>query len=36
MRKQYGELLRKEIGRTVSTPAGIEEEMRFLRSVFGK
>lgn len=36
MRKQYGELLRKEIGRTVSSPAGIEEEMRFLRSVFGK
>ena len=36
MRKQYGELLRKEVGRTVSSPAEIDEEMRFLFSVFSK
>jgi DNA-directed RNA polymerase specialized sigma24 family protein len=36
LRKRYGELLRKEIGRTVSTPAEIEEEMRFLFSVFSR
>ena len=36
MRKQFGELLRKEIGRTVTSPVEIEEEMRFLREVFSK
>ena len=36
LRQRYGELLRKEIGRTVSTPAEIAEEMRFLFSVFSK
>jgi RNA polymerase sigma-70 factor (ECF subfamily) len=36
LRKRYGELLRKEIGRTVSTPAEISEEMRFLFSVFNR
>lgn len=36
MRKQFGELLRKEIGRTVSSPIEVEEEMRFLREVFSK
>jgi DNA-directed RNA polymerase specialized sigma24 family protein len=36
LRKRYGELLRKEIGRTVSTPAEIPEEMRFLCSVFNR
>jgi len=36
LRKRYGELLRKEIGRTVSTPTEISEEMRFLFSVFNR
>jgi len=36
LRQRYGELLRKEIGRTVSTPAEIPEEMRFLFSVFNR
>jgi DNA-directed RNA polymerase specialized sigma24 family protein len=36
MRERYGELLRKEVARTVSSPAEIDEEMRFLRSVFKK
>jgi len=36
LRQRYGELLRKEIGRTVSTPAEIAEEMRFLFSVFSQ
>jgi len=36
LRQRYGELLRQEIGRTVSTPAEIAEEMRFLFSVFSK
>jgi RNA polymerase sigma-70 factor (ECF subfamily) len=36
LRQRYGEFLRREIARTVSTPAEIAEEMRFLFSVFGK
>jgi len=36
MRQRYGELLRKEVGRTVSTPAEISEEMRFIFSVFSR
>ena len=36
LRQHYGELLRKEIGRTVSTPAEVQEEMRFLFSVFSR
>jgi len=36
LRQRYGELLRKEIGRTVSSPAEIPEEMRFLFSVFSR
>lgn len=34
LRKTYRELLRRELGRTVSSPPEIDEEIRYLRSVF--
>jgi RNA polymerase sigma-70 factor (ECF subfamily) len=36
MRHRYGELLREEIGRTVSSPADVDEELRYLISVVGR
>ena len=36
LRKQFGEQIRLEIARTVSTPQLIEEEFRYLRSVLEK
>jgi RNA polymerase sigma factor (sigma-70 family) len=33
LRHDFGELLRAEIGQTVSTPAEVDEELRYLRSV---
>jgi hypothetical protein len=35
MRKRYGELLRTEIARTVSTPEEVEEELRALFAALG-
>jgi hypothetical protein len=34
LRKSYRELLRAELGRTVSSPAEVDEEIRHLFSVF--
>lgn len=36
MRQRYGELLRNEIARTVSSPAEVDEELRYLISVVGR
>jgi RNA polymerase sigma factor (sigma-70 family) len=36
MRQRYGELLRAEVTRTVSTPQEVEEEIRYLISVVGR
>ena len=33
LRKRYGELLRAEVAQTVSTPAEVNEELRYLVSV---
>jgi hypothetical protein len=33
LRRRYGELLREEIAHTVSDPAEVDEEIRYLRSV---
>jgi len=33
LRQRYGELLRKEIAQTVSTPVEVDEELRYLVSV---
>jgi DNA-directed RNA polymerase specialized sigma24 family protein len=35
LRRRYGELLREEIAHTVSDPAEVDEEIRYLRSVVG-
>ena len=35
MRHRYGELLRQAIARTVSSPAEVDEELRYLISVVG-
>jgi RNA polymerase sigma-70 factor (ECF subfamily) len=36
LRKRYFQLIRQEIGHTISNPAQIEQEMRYLRSMFLK
>ena len=36
LRHRYGELLRQEIARTVSSPAEVDEELRYLISVVGR
>jgi RNA polymerase sigma factor (sigma-70 family) len=36
LRNDYRELLRAEVGRTVDSPAGVEDEIRYLFSVFQK
>jgi RNA polymerase sigma-70 factor (ECF subfamily) len=36
LRRRYGQLIREEIAGTVETPAQIEEEIRYLRSVIGR
>jgi RNA polymerase sigma-70 factor (ECF subfamily) len=36
LRRRYRELLREEIGQTLSDPAQVEEEMRALFSAFAK
>jgi len=33
LRQRYGELLRAEVAQTVSTPAEVNEELRYLVSV---
>lgn len=35
LRRRYGELLREEIAHTVSDPAEVDEEIRYLRTVLG-
>jgi RNA polymerase sigma-70 factor (ECF subfamily) len=35
LRRRYGKLLREEIAHTVSDPAEVDEEIRYLRSVVG-
>jgi len=35
LRRRYGELLREEIAHTVSDPAEVDDEIRYLRSVVG-
>jgi len=35
LRRRYGELLREEIAHTVSSPAEVDEEIRYLRTVLG-
>ena len=36
MRRQFGQILRDEIGETVLHPSEIEDELRFLREVLRK
>jgi DNA-directed RNA polymerase specialized sigma24 family protein len=36
LRERYGQLLREEITRTVSSPAEVNEEIRYLRTVLGE
>jgi RNA polymerase sigma factor (sigma-70 family) len=36
LRKRYGELLREEIAETVSSPDGVEEELRYLQKVLNR
>ena len=35
LRQRYGELVREEIAHTVTTPAEVEEEMRYLIKLIG-
>ena len=35
LRRRYGELLREEIAHTVSSPAEVDDEIRYLRTVLG-
>ena len=35
LRGRYGALLREEVARTVATPAEVDEELRYLRTMLG-